>query len=368
MARPETKPAAKAAAAPPPVAEAQKPAAEQPPAAETKTAIALKPDERVRNQLAKMTDELVKALGNAEDVEKFKRVCATAIVNNKDLMTVWQEAPQTLFAACMKCAQDGLVPDGREAALVKYNAKREDGKGWMAIAQYMPMLQGLVKLVINTGNIADITIETVRENDQFDIELGDAPRFFHRPALKSRGDVIGAYSIVTYTDGTKSRQWMDVDAILAVKSRSKVQDGPWKTDFDQMACKTVFRRHCKKLGRSSERLDRALTADNAFFNYKDVLPDSAAGDGPHPDADKMTGKPKEAQQKPAAGKASRMQRFVQDRKKAPEPEPQESPPLQEGEIIEGHFTTDPGPPPERFNDDFDDIGTSAAEDDDDSPM
>lgn len=343
------KPAAKSAAAP----------EQQPAPAEPAKEIALKPDERVRNQLAKMTDEIKHAIGPAAiDVEKFKRVCATAIIYNKDLMKVWAEAPQTLFAACLKCAADGLVPDGREAALVKYNVKKEGG-GWMAIAQYMPMVQGLVKLVMNTGTVADIMIETVRERDEFDIQLGDEPRYMHKPALKNRGGIIGAYSIVTYVDGTKSRQWMDIDAILAIKERSKVQDGPWKTDLDQMCCKTVFRRHCKKLGRSSEQLERALVQDNTFFNYQDVLPAAVAGDGAHPQAADLKGQPK-----PAPQKASRMKNLVRERKQGARPaEPIPDPQVEDG-VIEGDFRpAEDGPPPGRFDDGFDGIDTNADADD-----
>lgn len=356
--------AAKPAAAPP--AAAPEPAAAAPAddanaeAEQAKTEIALRPEDRVKNQLAKMSTDIMAALGVSDDdtgkrtVERFKRIASTAIVNSPKLMNADR---RTLLASCLKCAQDGLVPDGREAALVPFW-----DKGLRAEAvQYMPMVQGLVKLVMNTGFVASISNEVVKEKDTFELELGDAPRIYHKPALRARGNTIGAYSIVTFVDGTKSRCWMDIDEILAVKSRSKVQDGPWKSDFDQMACKTAFRRHFKTLGRSSEALDRALAADNAFFNYKDVLPASTAGDGPHPEADKLKGEPKKAEKKPAA---SRM-RDVINRRRAPDPEPEPQREEMPGDIIEGHFTQDPGPPPDRFNDDFDDISTSASADDDD---
>lgn len=60
----------------------------------------------------------------------------------------------------------------------------------------------------------------------------------------------------------KSREWMDIDAIEAIRQRSRAsQSGPWVTDYDEMCRKTVFRRHAKRLPKSSD-IDELLTHDN----------------------------------------------------------------------------------------------------------
>src|SRR3546814_5627432 len=92
----------------------------------------------------------------------------------------------------MKAAQDGLLPDGREGAIVPFKGK----------ASWMPMVAGIMKKVRNSGEIADWNAHAVYENDEFDYLLGDDQRIYHKPTMGDPGQVVGAYSIVKLKDGT----------------------------------------------------------------------------------------------------------------------------------------------------------------------
>src|SRR3546814_20446644 len=85
----------------------------------------------------------------------------------------------------MKAAQDGLLPDGREGAIVPFKGK----------ASWMPMVAGIMKKVRNSGEIADWNAHAVYENDEFDYLLGDDQRIYHKPTMGDPGQVVGAYSI-----------------------------------------------------------------------------------------------------------------------------------------------------------------------------
>jgi recombination protein RecT len=66
-------------------------------------------------------------------------------------------------------------------------------------------------------------------------------------------------------DGEKSREFMDVDQINAIRQRSRSgKSGPWVSDFDEMAKKTVVRRHSKRLPMSTD-LDDLLRSDDEQF-------------------------------------------------------------------------------------------------------
>jgi recombination protein RecT len=105
----------------------------------------------------------------------------------------------------------------------------------------------------------------VKERDEFDYQLGDEEKIVHKPALSNRGKTVAAYSIVKLKSGDVSREYMPVDEIEAIRRRGRSPDeGPWVTDFDEMARKTVFRRHYKKLPKSSD-LDNVLSADDETF-------------------------------------------------------------------------------------------------------
>ena len=76
----------------------------------------------------------------------------------------------------MKAAQDALLPDGREGALVIYRTKLRTNDGqerWVDAVQWMPMVWGLMKKARNSGEIASITAHVVYRHDHFKLRLGD---------------------------------------------------------------------------------------------------------------------------------------------------------------------------------------------------
>jgi recombination protein RecT len=218
------------------------------------------PAEQIRQQLVAMTPEFRNALPSHIKPEKFQRVVMTAVQQTPDLMIADR---RSLFASCTKCATDGLLPDGREAALVIFNTKvKREGKDvWIKAVQYMPMLAGLQKRARNSGDIAGIITQVVYEADEFvqQPDNFDAPIHHRPPPLgSSRGKVIGAYAMAKLKDGTIVSEVMDIDQINRVMavSRSKDKDGnpygPWKDWFPEMARKTVFRRLSKWLPTNSD--------------------------------------------------------------------------------------------------------------------
>jgi recombination protein RecT len=218
--------------------------------------------DEVRGALTKMTPQFKAALPAHVSVERFQRVVMTAIQMTPALLNADR---RTLFMAATRAAQMGLLPDGREGAIVTF------GKD----AQFMPMVAGIMKLVRNSGEISTWSVQAAHANDDFEVVFGDDERITHKRALKDRGAFIGAYSIVTMKDGEKSREFMDIDEIEAIRKRSRSGNaGPWKTDFEQMALKTVIRRHSKRLPMSTD-LDELLRADDEQFLPADPEPAQA---------------------------------------------------------------------------------------------
>lgn len=212
----------------------------------------------IRHNLGLMESQFKTLFPTKEHVDRFVRVVMTAVQQNPKLLN--PELRAAFYAACMKCAQDGLMPDGQEAALIPY-------LGRAPTVQYQPMLGGMLKKLRNSGELVGAPkIHVWKENDEvFDYQLGDEEKIVHKPALTARGKTIGAYSIVTLKNGGTTREVMLVDEIEAIRRRGRSPDeGPWVTDFDEMAKKTVFRRHYKKLPKSSD-LDNVLKSDDETF-------------------------------------------------------------------------------------------------------
>lgn len=231
--------------------------------------------EVLRADLTRMESQFSAALPAHMPAERFMRVVITAVQNNPDLLKC---SRQSLFNACMRAAQDGLLPDGREGAIVPY----ETDHGWTA--QWLPMIGGLRKKARNSGELSDWMAEVVHEGDEFEYQKGDNPFIFHRPA-KTGGrtrKVTHAYSIAVFKDGTKSREVMNIDEIEEVRKKySRSRKGPWNDPitYPEMCRKTVARLHSKALPMSSD-LDTVLRRDDELYDFagaREQAKDSAIG-------------------------------------------------------------------------------------------
>ena len=243
----------------------------------------LNPIAEVRHQLASMEEQFKFALPSHIPVERFGRVVMTALQNNPKLVTHCTR--QSLWNACMKAAQDGLLPDGREGAIVQNG----DQAGWR------PMIAGIRKKVRNSGEIATWDVHVVHAKDKFAYRLGDDPFIAHEPSLdEDPGPTIAAYSIAQLKGGEKSRDVMSIGSIRKIRDRSdawkafkagKIKSTPWQTDEDEMAKKTVARRHSKVLPMSTD-LDDLMRRDDDLYEF-DKAKASEQVDHPQTLADKL---------------------------------------------------------------------------------
>jgi recombination protein RecT len=198
---------------------------------------------------------------------KFIRTVMTAVNMDPYLVNANRAS---LMNAALKCATDGLLPDGRDAALVPF-----DGH-----VTYMPMVAGIRKKVRRTGEITLWDVREVHAKDSFGYELGDEPFIHHKPWLPKPiekgaeeneadyaarlrrhvdpGPVTHVYSIAKLKGGDVSRDVMtrlEVEIVrdtYARKNRKGEFSPAWRKSFGQMACKTVVRRHSKVLPMSSD--------------------------------------------------------------------------------------------------------------------
>ena len=206
----------------------------------------------LRQSLTQMGDQLKMALPSHINVEKFQRVTITAIQANPDLLDADR---RSLFGAVVKAAQDGLLPDGREGALVIFNTKNRQTNGWEKRVQWMPMIAGVLKKIRQSGEIASVDVHVVHEHDKFTYRPGiDTVPVFEPDWFADRGKPIGAYAIATLKSGEViPPEIMNVQQIEAVRKVSRASDkGPWVDWWSEMARKTVMRRYAKRLPSSTD--------------------------------------------------------------------------------------------------------------------
>lgn len=215
-----------------------------------------------RGTLEKMNKDLHDALPPQIPVEKFIRTTLTAVQMQPDLLGADRKS---LLGSTMRAAQDGLLCDGREAALVIFNTK--EGKK----VQYMPMVGGILKKIRNSGELASISAQVVYDKDHFEYELGDNESITHKPFLgEDRGKQIAVYAVAKTKDGAIYREVMSVADVEKVRAASRAgKFGPWVDWWDEMAKKTVIRRMAKRLPSSAD-LDSVIQADNEASGFTQI--------------------------------------------------------------------------------------------------
>jgi recombination protein RecT len=225
-------------------------------------------------QLESKAEQIRMALPSHISPEKFQRTIVTTVQGDAELLKADRAS---LVLACMKAAQDGLLPDKREAAIVifKENKKQADGS-WQSrlIAQYLPMVYGLRKKILQSGDVVALEVNVVYraevDSKRFFYEVGRNPPLGHIPMLDlteeqaKDSEIVAAYSIATMKDGTKAYELMrrfEIDRVRetsktgATKDRNgkpRTPSGPWVDWFAEMAKKTVMRRHAKTLPQSGD--------------------------------------------------------------------------------------------------------------------
>jgi recombination protein RecT len=239
-------------------------------ASERRVAVATavrKPDTPIsvlRSQLQALIPELQPLLPRSITPDHFIRVALTAVQKNPALLSADR---RSFFESCMTCAEDGLLPDGREAALLPYKGK----------VGYLPMIAGIRRKVWNSGELASWEARIACENDtEFEIVLGDEEKIIHIPALKNRGPIVAVYSRAVFKSGFISRDYMAIEEVEEIRKRAQTQK-IWGDPlfYPEMVKKTMLKRHAKALPLSAE-LDRLMRRDDTLYDMAAHEPASLA--------------------------------------------------------------------------------------------
>lgn len=207
--------------------------------------------------LVKMEDLLSNIVPNEMCAKRLIRLFYVELSKNPDLNIC---SVDSICGAIMSCAQMGLEPGiaGMVYLIPRWDKDTDTTKLTVQLGY-----RGMLEMAYRTGVISTIKAFTVYENDECSIELGKEDNIVHKRKIGNKGNAVGYYAIVTMKDGEKHFDFMDIEDIEKVRARSKTPNyGPWKSDYDQMALKTVIRR-ILKLAPTSVNLNAGISFDEA---------------------------------------------------------------------------------------------------------
>lgn len=194
----------------------------------------------MQQYIKQMEGEIRKALPSVITPERFTRIVLSALSTNQKLA---QTTPQSFLGAMMTAAQLGVEPNTPlgQAYLIPYQ-----NHGTLE-CQFQLGYKGLIDLAYRSGEVSVIQAQVVYENDDFSYSFGLEPKLEHTPAKSDRGEPTHVYAVFRTKDGGYGFEVMSMDDVRkhAQKFSKAYRNGPWQTNFEEMAKKTVLKRVLK---------------------------------------------------------------------------------------------------------------------------
>ncbi|MBK8233005.1 MAG: recombinase RecT [Candidatus Eisenbacteria bacterium] len=192
--------------------------------------------------------------------ERVAKIATLAVSRSPLLLEC---TPTSIVQTVIISSQLGLEmggPLGHAYPVPYWNSKLNGGNGGRE-CQFVIGYKGIIELARRSGEVQSIEARIVREGDVFEYEITDAgTRLRHVPKLDGE---LGAwrlvYSIARLTGDTLPQiELMSRAQVLAIRDRvqrnaRRKDEGPWFTDEEEMARKTVVKRLAKFLPLSVEK-------------------------------------------------------------------------------------------------------------------
>lgn len=251
------------------------------------------PEKKTMQQYIKsMEGEIAKALPSVITPERFTRIVLSAISVNPKLGSC---TPASFLGAMMTSAQLGLevnTPLG-QAYVLPYN-----NKGTLE-AQFQLGYKGLIDLAYRSGEVEVIQAHVVYANDEFECEYGLEPKLTHKPADSNRGEPVKVYAVFKTKSGGYGFEVMSMEDVrqhAAKYSKAYSSFSPWKTNFEEMAKKTVLKRVLKYAPLKSEFVKAAVQDEVIKKGLSDDMysvPNETVFDAEFAEVDEETGEVKD---------------------------------------------------------------------------
>jgi len=145
-------------------------------------------------------------------------------------------------------------------------------------ANFWPGYQGFIELTYRSGKVDFIDTQLVHEKDKCEYQLGSAPYIHHKPCVNGDpGPVLFGYAVAFLKEAKFPKIEIMSDAQLeGIRNRSKAKDnGPWKTDEEEMKRKTLIRRIWKYLPKTPEMIEAEQADNQNFETTGDFVDDTA---------------------------------------------------------------------------------------------
>lgn len=225
------------------------------------TNVAAPEKDPVGTLMAKLKPQLATALPAALNADRVARIALTELRQNPKLAEAAMSNPLSFAGAMLRAATLGFeVGNGLgHAYLLPFEKKKKEGNQWVVVSietQLIVGYRGMIELARRSGQIESLYAVEVYAGEPFEVELGLSNNIKHTRRFDvntSPESVIAVYAVAKLKGGEVQFEVMGRNQVEAIRARSKAKDnGPWVTDWAEMAKKTVVRKLFKYLPVSIE--------------------------------------------------------------------------------------------------------------------
>lgn len=206
-------------------------------------------------------------------------------VQNKFQELLGKRAPQFITSVLQIATNNPLLAKADAASI--YNAaataavldlplNNNLGKAWIVpykgAAQFQLGYKGLIELAMRTNQYQRINAVPVHEN-QFKSWNSLTEELDADMTIVGNGVVVGYAAYFRLTNGFEKIAYWRIDEVRAHARRfsKSVDNGPWKTDFDRMALKTVLKSMLGTYGILSIEMQQAMAVDQGIVKNPDTM-------------------------------------------------------------------------------------------------
>jgi recombination protein RecT len=210
-----------------------------------------------------------------------------------------KRAPQFITSVLQIVSNNKLLANADAASI--YNAaataavldlplNNSLGKAWIVpykgAAQFQLGYKGFIELAMRTGQYQRINAVPVHEN-QFKSWNALTEDFDADMTILGNGVIVGYAAFFRMNNGFEKFTYWRIDEVRkhAARFSKSVNNGPWATDFDKMALKTIIKAMLSTYGMLSIEMQTAIVADQAVIKDADTM-EIEYVDAPSMDIDK----------------------------------------------------------------------------------
>ena len=237
----------------------------------------------VHNELGASLDKQVAALPDKFNKQRFMQNCMTVLQDgNADFSKC---EPKTVVRTLLKGAFLGLDFFNGECYAIPYGSS----------CQFQTDYKGEIKLAkrYSSTPIQDIYAKVVREGDEFEETIDNGKQFVNfKPKAFNDGEIIGAFAVVLYKDGSMIYDTMSKAEIEHTRQAfSKAANSKaWKESYGEMCKKTVLRRLCKLIDLNFDTAEQCQAfEDGSEFDVKGQPKEKYTAQNPYQQQPENTG-------------------------------------------------------------------------------